>query len=153
MNNLNLIGNLGGDPEIRYMESGLCIAKFSLAFNRLEKGEKTTDWFDVTAFGKTAETIANYVKKGSQIGITGSLRQEKWVDRESGGNRSKVVVICERLTLLGGKQQSESSEEEVSADPGFDVSNEPVKAKSKPKAAAATSKSPSPGADYSDVPF
>lgn len=111
MNNVNLIGNLGKDPEIRYQESGLCIAKFSLAYNRVQKGEKTTDWFEVTAFGKTAETVANYVKKGEKVAIEGRLQQEKWVDRESGGNRSRVVLICNSLTLLGGKEKAEGEGE------------------------------------------
>ena len=88
------------DPEVRYLESGKAIATFSIAIPRTRD---ESDFFDVQAWEKTAEVIAQYCKKGSQIGIEGRLKQERWKDRDSGNNRSKVMVIATRIELLGSK--------------------------------------------------
>jgi single-strand DNA-binding protein len=100
MNTVNLIGRLTADPEVRYFESGKAIATFSIAITRTRD---ESDFFDVQAWEKTAEVIAQYCKKGSQIGIEGRLKQERWKDRDSGNNRSKVLVIATRIELLGAK--------------------------------------------------
>lgn len=115
LNSVNIIGGLGGDPEVQYFESGTCKAKFSLAVSIYQKSEKQTHWFDVEAWGKTAETIANYCRKGSRVGVSGSLKTETWQDRQTGKNRSKVIINCSQVELIGGKkdaQQSDSYDEE-----------------------------------------
>lgn len=104
MNSVSLIGNLGADPEARYKESGKVIAQIRLAVRR---NKDVTDWISVTAFDKVAETVINYCKKGSQIGITGRLQVETWKDRETGANRRAMKVIASQVTLLGSKDDSQ----------------------------------------------
>ena len=106
MNNVCLTGNLGQHPEIRYFESGKCKASFSLAV-RGYKGD--TDWFDVEAWGKTAEIVANYAKKGSKIGISGSLKKESWEDKNTGTKRSKIIVSANQVDLLSSKSEAKES--------------------------------------------
>lgn len=104
---VGLIGRLGADPDIKYFESGACLASFSLAVDR---GKDTPpNWFAVKLWGRTAEIAANYLRKGSQVGVYGQLGQESWQDRTTGEGREKVVVQGERLTLIGGKSSDNTS--------------------------------------------
>ncbi|MBW4554186.1 MAG: single-stranded DNA-binding protein [Aphanocapsa sp. GSE-SYN-MK-11-07L] len=105
MNTVALIGRLTADPEVRYLDSGKAIAKFSLAISRTKE---ETDYFEVEAWEKTAEIIADYCKKGSQIGVTGSLLQQRWKDTTTGANRSKVVIRAARVELLSVKQEEQA---------------------------------------------
>lgn len=105
MNTVNLIGRLTADPQMRYFDSGKVIAKFSLAVNRTTD---ETDFFEMEAWEKTAEVIGQYCKKGSQVGVSGSLLQERWQDKTTGSHRSKVVVRCQRVELLGSKSEQSS---------------------------------------------
>ncbi len=104
MNSVSLIGRLTADPELRYFESGKSVAKFSLAVNRTKD---EADFFEIEAWEKTAEVAGQYCRKGSQVGISGSLVQERWQDKTTGTNRSKVVVRCNRLELLGSRLEGE----------------------------------------------
>ena len=94
-----MIGNMTADPEIKETGGGSKLAVFSIAINEFWGGEKQVSYFDVKAWGKTAEIIEKYTKKGSQIGIDGRNRQERWQD-QAGNNRSKVVIIAEKIDLL-----------------------------------------------------
>ncbi|WP_017304083.1 single-stranded DNA-binding protein [Spirulina subsalsa] len=107
LNVVNLVGRAGGDPEVRYFESGSVLCELTLAVNRMKRDDKP-DWFNLKIWGKTAEIAANYVKKGSLIGIQGSLTIETWSDRNTGANRSKPVIRVERLDLLGSKRDNEA---------------------------------------------
>ena len=98
MNNITLIGRAGRDPEVRYFETGKVVANFTLAVNRW--GDEGPDWFNLEIWGKQAQVAADYVRKGSLIGIIGSIRMEKWTDRTTGQERSKPVVNVSRLELL-----------------------------------------------------
>lgn len=103
MNNITLVGRAGRDPEVRYFESGSMVANFTLAVNRRSSGDEP-DWFNLEIWGKQAQVAADYVRKGSLIGIIGSLRIERWTDRTSGEERSKPVVYVDRLELLSSKR-------------------------------------------------
>ena len=81
-----------------------------MAVNRIKKDEPP-DWFDLELWDKTAEIAANYVKKGSQIGIKGSLKIETWNDRNSGANRSKPIIRVDKLDLLDSKKDSQNSQQ------------------------------------------
>jgi single-strand DNA-binding protein len=98
MNNITLIGRAGRDPEVRYFETGKVVANFTLAVNRW--GDEGPDWFNLEIWGKQAQVAADYVRKGSLIGIIGSIRMEKWTDKATGQERSKPVVNVSRLELL-----------------------------------------------------
>jgi len=99
-----IIGRLVKDAELKMTGSGLAVTSFSLAVNRsVKKGDEWTDeasFFDVTLWGKIGEIIVQYMTKGKQIAVVGSLRQDRWTDKE-GANRSKVVINAETVQLLG----------------------------------------------------
>ncbi|WAC01201.1 single-stranded DNA-binding protein [Lacinutrix neustonica] len=106
-NKVQLIGNLGQDPEIINLESGKMLAKFSIATNdsyKTASGEKVTgtQWHRIVAFGKTAEIIEKYVVKGKEIAIEGKLNTRSWEDKD-GMKRYTTEVVCSELLLLGSK--------------------------------------------------
>lgn len=104
MNSVSFVGRAGRDPEIKYFESGNVVANLTLAVNR--RKDEDPDWFNLEIWGKTAQVAADYVRKGSLIGVTGSIRIEKWNDRTTGEQRSKPVVRVDRLELLGSKRDN-----------------------------------------------
>jgi single-strand DNA-binding protein len=110
LNVVHLIGRVGRDPEIKYFESGKVKCTLTLAVNRIKRDEPP-DWFDLELWDKTAEIAANYVKKGSQIGIKGSLKIEAWNDRNSGANRSKPIIRVDKLDLLDSKKDSQQTQQ------------------------------------------
>lgn len=106
-NKVQLIGNLGQDPEIINLESGRKLAKFSIATNETyknQKGEKVTDtqWHNIVAWGKTAEIIENYLSKGKEVAIEGKLTSRSYDDKE-GTKRYITEVVCNELVMLGSK--------------------------------------------------
>ena len=107
VNRIVLVGRAGRDPEVRYFESGSCVANLSLAVNRIGRDEKP-DWFNLEIWGKQAQVAADYVRKGSQLGIVGRFELDFWTDRTTGEERSKPVVHVDRLELLGSKRDAES---------------------------------------------
>ncbi|WP_320665151.1 single-stranded DNA-binding protein [Prochlorococcus sp. MIT 1223] len=108
INSVTLVGRAGRDPEMRYFESGSVVANLTMAVNRRSKNDEP-DWFNLEIWGKQAQVAADYVKKGSLIGITGSFKLDTWKDRNSGEEKSKPVVRVDRLELLGGKRETESN--------------------------------------------
>jgi single-strand DNA-binding protein len=107
MNCITLVGRAGRDPEVRYFESGTMVANLTLAVNR--RKDEDPDWFNLEIWGKQAQVAADYVRKGSQIGVIGSCHIEKWTDRTTGQERTKPVVRVDRLQLLGSKKDSEGA--------------------------------------------
>ncbi|MCS7089492.1 MAG: single-stranded DNA-binding protein [Verrucomicrobiota bacterium] len=104
-NKVILAGNLTRDPELRYTPKGTAIARLGLAVNRrwrTDTGElkDETTFVDVDAYGKTAETIAQYLKKGRAILIEGRLRYDTWEDKQTGQKRSKLSVVLENFSFL-----------------------------------------------------
>jgi single-strand DNA-binding protein len=105
MNNVQLIGILGQDPEMKYFESGSVKASFSIALDEYVKDkEKKTIWINIEAWAKTAETIVQYFKKGSKIGVSGRLSVEKWKDIETGLEKSKTFIVAKEITFCDKKQ-------------------------------------------------
>jgi single-strand DNA-binding protein len=111
LNTVTLVGRVGGDPDVKYFESGSVVCKFSLAVNRVSRNNEQPDWFSLELWGKQAEVAANYVRKGGLIGVTGTLKFDTWSDRSTGVNRTKPVIRVERLELLGSKRDNEAAEE------------------------------------------
>ncbi len=106
-NKVQLIGNLGNDPEIINLESGKTLAKFSIATNesyRNAKGEKITDtqWHNVIAWGNTAKIAENYLTKGKEVAIEGKLTSRSYETKE-GEKRYITEVVCNELMMLGNK--------------------------------------------------
>jgi len=108
INSVTLVGRAGRDPEVRYFESGTVVANLTMAVNRRNR-EDEPDWFNLEIWGKQAQVAADYVKKGSLIGVTGSFKMDSWKDRNTGEDRKKPVVRVDRLELLGSKRDSDNS--------------------------------------------
>ena len=109
MNSVNLIGRLTDQPTLRYSQGGAAVSNFAIAVNGKKKQGNQwvdeVDYFDCTLFGNQAEKLQQYLGKGKQVGISGRLKQQRWQD--NGQNRSKVVVIVDRLDLLGGRDDGQ----------------------------------------------
>lgn len=108
VNVVTLVGRAGVDPDVRYFESGSVVCNFTIAVNRRRRNSDEPDWFNLEIWGKTAEVAANYVRKGSLVGVTGALKIDHWKDRSTGADRSKPVIRVERLELLGSKRDNEA---------------------------------------------
>ena len=120
VNKVILIGNLGKDPEVRYLDNGVAVANLSLATSENYKnkdGEKVTqtEWHDIVLWRGLAEVAEKYLKKGSSVYIEGKLRTNKWVDKDE-NTRYKTEVLAEKLTMLGRSQNQEQSSESTSED-------------------------------------
>jgi single-strand DNA-binding protein len=107
VNKVIIIGNLGKDPEMRYMPSGDAIANLRIATTDKYKDrggemQEVTEWHSVAFFGKTAEICGQYLKKGSQIYVEGSLRTRKWQDKD-GNDRYTTEIRGDRMQMLGGR--------------------------------------------------
>src|SRR3954468_20463711 len=107
VNKVILIGNLGKDPEVRYLPSGDAVTNISVATTdqwKDKSGEKQehTEWHRVAFFGKTAEIAGEYLKKGSPVYIEGRIRTRKWQDKE-GQDRYSTEIVADRMQLLGGR--------------------------------------------------
>jgi single-strand DNA-binding protein len=107
LNRVMLMGNLTRDPDLKYTPKGTAIADFGLAINRnwkTETGEKReeTTFVGCVAFGRVAEIIGEYCKKGNPLYVEGRLTQDTWDDKTSGEKKSKTKVNVENIQLLGG---------------------------------------------------
>ena len=107
INPLTLVGRAGRDPELRFFESGTSVANLTMAVDKASSNrEEEPDWFSLEIWGKQAQVAADYVRKGSLIGVVGRMTSEHWTDRNTGERRSKPVVKVDRLALLGSKADS-----------------------------------------------
>ena len=153
-NKVILVGNLTRDPELRYTPKGMAIAKIGLAVNRTwrnEAGETKEEvtFVDVDVFGRTAENVSQYMRKGSPILIEGRLRLDQWDDKQTGQKRSKLGVVAETVQFLGSPRG------------GTEGGEAPAPRRSAPAAApapAAPAASPAaepdmPPPEEDDVPF
>src|SRR5208283_5053764 len=107
VNKVILVGNLGKDPEMKFTQGGMPVAKFTLATNERQKDkdgqwQDRTEWHNLVAFQRTAEIVGEYLKKGRQVYIEGSLRTGSWEDKETGKKMYKTEILVNDLVLLGG---------------------------------------------------
>jgi len=115
VNKVIVVGNLGADPEVRYMPSGSAVTNISIATseswtdkNTGQKQERT-EWHRVTLFGRLGEIAGEYCRKGSQVYIEGSLRTDKYQDKKTGEDRYSTSIIANNLQLLGSRNDSGGS--------------------------------------------
>ena len=146
-NKVILMGNLTRDPELRYTPKGTAIAKIGLAVNRTWKNEagetkEEVTFVDVDCFGRTAENVGQYMRKGSAMLIEGRLKLDTWDDKQTNQKRSKMGVVAETVQFLGSPRGAEGA-------PAGERSARPAATKS--SAPAAESDGPPPEED--DVPF
>ena len=108
INKVILVGNLGADPETRYMPSGGAVTNMRIATSESWKDKQTgeqkdrTEWHNVAMFGRLAEIAAEYLRKGSQVYVEGKLRTRKWQDKD-GNDRWTTEVIADEMQMLGGR--------------------------------------------------
>ena len=149
-NKVILVGNLTRDPELRYTPKGTAIAKIGVAVNRVwtnEAGEKKEEvtFVDVDVFGRTAENVGQYMRKGRPILIEGRLRLDQWDDKQTGQKKSKLGVVAETVQFLGSPSGGGGGE-----------GGAPAPARQRPTAAAAPAGEPLEGdgpPESDDVPF
>lgn len=111
-NKVILMGNLTHDPMLKEMQNGAAVCRLSLAVSRTWKAQsgqeqKETCFVDVTAFDKSAENCAKFLRKGSSVLVEGRLRQETWEDKNGGGKRSKLTVVAEQVRFLSAPKGEE----------------------------------------------
>jgi single-strand DNA-binding protein len=154
-NKVIIAGNLTRDPELRYTPKGTAIAKLGLALNRswrTESGEQRdeTTFVDVDAFGRQAEVIGQYMRKGRPILIEGRLRLDEWEDKNTGQKRSRLGVVLESFSFLdsGGGRGDTGNDAGASAPPARGSSPSPAPAPSRPPVEEA-----GPAPEDDDVPF
>jgi single-strand DNA-binding protein len=152
-NKVILMGNLTRDPELRYTSKGTAIAKIGLAVNRTwrtETGETKEEvtFVDVDIFGRTAENVGQYMRKGSPVLIEGRLKLDQWDDKQTGQKRSRMGVVAETVQFLSSGNRN--------AEGGGGAPSAPRPAPSRP-AAAPPAQAPDadgpPPPDDDDVPF
>ncbi|MDJ0927180.1 MAG: single-stranded DNA-binding protein [Gammaproteobacteria bacterium] len=108
VNKVILIGNLGADPDTRYMPSGSAVANVRIATTESWKdkqtGEQTerTEWHNIVFFNRLAEIVSEYLRKGSQVYVEGRLRTRKWQDRD-GNDRYTTEIVADQMQMLGGR--------------------------------------------------
>ncbi len=144
INKVILVGNLGKDPEVRYMPSGSAAANITIATSEQWKDKQTgeqkdrTEWHNVVFFGRLAEIVGEYLKKGSQIYVEGSLRTRKWQDK-SGNDRYTTEIVANEMQMLGGGGRGGGGSSNFNQDSGSSSAPAPAS---------------SSGADFDDdIPF
>jgi single-strand DNA-binding protein len=152
-NKVVLVGNLTRDPELRYTPKGTAIAKIGLAVNRVwtnEAGEKKEEvtFVDVDVFGRTAENVGQYMRKGRPILIEGRLKLDQWDDKQTGQKKSKLGVVAETVQFLGSAADGGGS--------GGSAAPKAARPAAAPAAPAAPASEPLEGdgpPESDDVPF
>lgn len=156
VNKCILIGHLGKDPEIRYMPSGGAVANLTLATSESWRDKQTgemkekTEWHRVVIFGKLAEVAGEYLRKGSQVYIEGSLQTRKWQD-QSGQDRYTTEVVVNvggTMQMLGGNGSNQAGSQKPQQTQGWGQPQQPQQPKQQ------TPQYPEPPMDFSDdIPF
>ena len=109
VNKAIIVGNLGRDPEVRYTANGSAVANITVATSESWKDKQSgerqerTEWHRVVFFGRLAEIAEEYLKKGSQVYIEGSIRTQKWQDKESGQDRYTTEIVARDMQMLGSR--------------------------------------------------
>lgn len=115
-NKVIIMGNLTKDPEMRLTQNGTHVANFSLAVNSRYGEKEEVSFFDVVAFGKTAELIETYMKKGNPLLVEGTLRQNRWEDH--GSKRSRVEIMASKISFVGSGSKEHGKDVPESSLPG-----------------------------------
>jgi len=113
VNKVILVGNLGKDPEVRYLDNGVAVANFSLATTENYKNKagdrvSQTEWHNIVLWRGLAEVAEKYLKKGASVYVEGKIKTRKWEDKE-GNTRYNTEILADNMTMLGGKQSQDHS--------------------------------------------
>lgn len=156
-NRVILLGNLTRDPQVRYTPSGMAVSEIGLAVNHSwfdkntnQRREEAT-FVDVTLWGRTAEIAGEYLAKGRQVLIEGRLKLDQWDDKQTGQKRSKLCVVCENMTMVGGRpdgSRGSSGPPASMGDSGAQFDNQDI-----PEQTGGFEPSPSGSEGGKEVPF
>lgn len=166
VNKVILVGNLGADPEVRYLPSGDAVANIRLAttdrYKEKDSGEykEVTEWHRVSFFGRLAEIVSEYLKKGSSVYVEGRIRTRKWQGQD-GQDRYSTEIVADQMQMLGGSGKgrmggSESDSESGAApETAAGTQSEGSSSKGRTRRAAPQRTAPAPAGDDmdDDVPF
>ncbi|KAB2647675.1 MAG: single-stranded DNA-binding protein [Verrucomicrobia bacterium] len=161
-NKVMIIGNLTRDPEIKYTPKGTAIADIGLAVNRnytTESGEKREEvtFIDVTLWGRVAEIVGEYCKKGRPLFVEGRLQLDSWDDKATGQKRSKLKVVGENIQLLGSREGGSGGGEHGEGRNEGRTENRPAQSRSAPSRPATPPQRPPADPDLDapedDIPF
>ena len=129
VNKVILVGNLGKDPEVKYLDSGVAVANFSLATTenyKNKEGEKVsqTEWHNIVLWRGLAEVAEKYLKKGANVYVEGKIKTRKWEDKD-GNTRYNTEILADNMTMLGGKKDFQENPinppQETSSDKADDL--------------------------------
>lgn len=130
INKVIIVGNLGGDPEVRYMPSGGAVTNITVATSETWKDKQTgqnqerTEWHRIVFFNKLAEIAGEYLRKGSQVYVEGSLRTRKWQD-QSGQDRYTTEIVASEMQMMGGRGGNADQGGYAQQDPGYGMQQAP----------------------------
>lgn len=148
LNRCEFIGRLGRDPETRYMPNGDAVTNLALAVGWKSKEKEGTEWVRINSFGKLAEICGQYLKKGSQVYISGRMQTREYDDKD-GIKRYSTEVIAETMQMLGSKGDGQSESSQQSARP---VAKESMQERNNKRVQQASSNNDFSDMD-SDIPF
>ncbi len=152
VNKVILIGRLGKDPEVKYTPSGAPVAKFSLATDEVFKDrsgeqQRRTEWHNIVAWNKLAEICGEYLTKGKQVYIEGSIRSRQWED-QAGNKRTSYEIVAREMKMLGSKADTERAAAATTERPAS-----PGPTPSEPRASEPDSQPPDTQITDEDIPF
>ena len=127
VNKVILVGNLGKDPEVRYLENGTAVGNFPIATSESYKDREgnridQTEWHNIVVWRKLAEIAESYLKKGSQIYLEGKLRTRSWDDQQ-GNKRYTTEVVADTFTMLGKKEDSQNTQDFANSNSPASIKN------------------------------
>jgi single-strand DNA-binding protein len=156
VNKVIIVGNLGRDPEIRYMPSGDAIANIAVATSYRSKDRNTgeqkelTEWHRISFFGRLAEIVGQYLKKGSSVYVEGRLQTRKYTDKD-GIERYATDIIAENMQMLGGRQGMGGGDAGMGMDEGYESAPSRPAPRQAPPAPAARPQPQRPAPNFSDM--
>ena len=124
VNKVTLLGNLGKDPEVKFLPSGSAVANFSIATTDRHKDkagewQDRTEWHNVVAYARTAEIIRDYVKKGNKIYVEGRLTTRSWDDKDTGKKVYRTEIVINDVTLLSGRGEGDGDRSNNQSEGGY----------------------------------
>ena len=154
VNKVILVGNLGRDPEVRYMPNGDAVANYSIATTETWKDkqgnrQEKTEWHNIVMYRRLAEIAGEYLKKGSSLYIEGRLQTRKWQDKQ-GNDRYTTEIIADQLQMLGGRN-SNAAGQTPGQDHGAASPSQPGGASTDDTPPPPRRKDPAPGGNFDDM--
>lgn len=118
MNNITVLGRIGREPELKHTASGTAILNFPIADSKKVQGNEITTWFDCSIFGTRAEKLQQYIRKGEQITVSGSIELQKWTGQD-GVEKSKIALNVSDVGFVSGQSQQQSRQQYQQQTQGF----------------------------------